>query len=208
MRLTIVRHAHSEGNELGLIQGGADFPLSKLGRAQASALAERLRSERFDAIYASDLTRARETAEAICAAHPNVRIAYDPRLRERAYGEYEGKSRSELHARGLTDEQIHGAPPGGETTSEFVERILSFLDELWERHTSESVLLVTHSGFITRLLLSLAKATDEEWDTYSSHNAAVSIIEFDLERNHELRLIDSIDHLAGIGRAQSLTDEK
>lgn len=198
MRLTIVRHAQSKGNERGLIQGNADFPLSELGHAQAAAVAKRLEHERFDAIYASDLTRARETVEAIARAHPDTTVTYDARLRERAYGEYEGKSRHELHERGLTDSQIHSAPPGGETTAVFVERILSFLDDLWETHRDEHVLLVTHSGFIARLLLSLAGDSDGDFETYRSHNAAVSIVEFDLERNHTLHVVNDTEHLDGI----------
>ena len=83
--LTVVRHGETVWNNEGRQQGHLDSPLSPLGLRQAQAIANRLASERFNAIYSSDLGRAWATAERITACH-DLEIHTDPRLRERHLG--------------------------------------------------------------------------------------------------------------------------
>ena len=72
---------------------------------------------------------------------------------------------------------------------------MGMLDELFERHRGETVLVVSHSGVLTRILLTLAGASDEEYAAFRPLNASVTIIEFDLEKNHEVHLLSCCDHL-------------
>lgn len=82
MRIVLIRHGESEANRLGIKQGKTiDTSLSELGRKQAGRVAERLKNEKIDLIYASNLKRARETAEAI-AKHHNLNVIIDERLTE------------------------------------------------------------------------------------------------------------------------------
>lgn len=195
MRLTLVRHGQTVANTKHLLQGHSESPLTELGRQQARAVGERLRDERIDRLYASDLSRAYETALEIAKHHPSVVLERDARLRERNFGIYEGEAHADLSAKGVPDSIIFGAPPNGETNEAFRERIFSFLDELFDKHHGESVVLVSHSGLIGRLLLTLAGASEADWDTYRSDNTGVSIIAFDLERNHTVQLHNCTEHL-------------
>src|ERR1700704_2099238 len=93
-RVLLVRHGQSEWNALGKWQGQADPPLSDLGRAQARSAAHSLGS--LDAIYASDLQRAMETAAIIANALGIGPVVVDPDLRERNAGEWSGLTRAEI----------------------------------------------------------------------------------------------------------------
>ena len=84
-----VRHGETDWNRAGLIQGWIDLPLNDVGASQARRLAPRLAGVAFDAVFASDLGRARATAQ---SALPGVDVRLDPRLRELDYGVFEGKA--------------------------------------------------------------------------------------------------------------------
>lgn len=95
----LVRHGETEWNRIGRWQGTTDIPLSDVGRDQARALADRLRGRGITQVHASDLSRARETAEIVAAALGIARLEIDPRLRERGFGCFEGLTREECAAR-------------------------------------------------------------------------------------------------------------
>src|SRR5438270_7968282 len=96
-RVLLVRHGQSEWNALGRWQGQADPPLSDLGRDQARAAARALGA--VDAVFASDLQRATETAHIIAGALGIGPVLIDERLRERDAGEWSGLTRDEIHER-------------------------------------------------------------------------------------------------------------
>jgi broad specificity phosphatase PhoE len=97
MKIFLIRHAESEINAKKVYVGSkVDTGLSKKGKEQAKKIAERLKNEKIEAIYASDLKRAKETAEAI-GKHHKIKIILDKRLREfdsgdflEKYGSWEG----------------------------------------------------------------------------------------------------------------------
>jgi len=132
--------------------------LSELGRRQARAIAHRLRSESFDRIYASDLSRARTTAETIAASH-GIPVIPDPRLREFAFGEWEGLTWLEIAERNpelndAPDIIAAYAPPGGETIADVIARWRSFHADLL-RAGNARVLVVTHAGMLHAAMRSM-----------------------------------------------------
>src|SRR5437660_3083754 len=87
--LILARHGETDWNRDGRFQGHADPPLNNRGREQAYALADAVADERIEAVYASDLRRAHETAQ-IVAARKGLDVVIDPDLRERDVGEWSG----------------------------------------------------------------------------------------------------------------------
>ncbi|HEV8022046.1 MAG TPA: histidine phosphatase family protein, partial [Candidatus Lustribacter sp.] len=98
MELICVRHGRTAWNAGRRFQGQTDIPLDDEGLAQAQALALHLRPERFDLALASDLVRARTTAETICAPH-GIAIELTRELREMHFGQWEGLTWDEIVAR-------------------------------------------------------------------------------------------------------------
>ncbi|MDQ1373706.1 MAG: 2,3-bisphosphoglycerate-dependent phosphoglycerate mutase, partial [Actinomycetota bacterium] len=150
--LLIVRHGESEWNAAGRWQGWADPPLSPKGEDQATAAAVELAGLRLEAIAASDLQRARRTAEIITAELELGDVHVDVGLRERNVGDFSGLTRHEIEARwpGMLAEWRSGRAqqaPGGEGP-EFLERVLAALDRVADRFAGQRVLVVAHGGLI------------------------------------------------------------
>src|SRR5690606_34165227 len=93
-RVLLVRHGQSEWNAIGRWQGQADPPLSDLGRLQAREASRALGT--VDAVWASDLQRAVETAAIIAGELGVGPVVVDPDLRERDAGEFSGLTRPEI----------------------------------------------------------------------------------------------------------------
>jgi broad specificity phosphatase PhoE len=159
MILLLVRHGESEFNAEGRIQGQLDVPLSDLGRRQAAAVAERLAAESLDAVFASPLSRALETARAI-AARRDLEVQTDDRLMEILAGSFQGLTREEMIARFPADEQRWSAReadfriPGGETRRELAQRGRAVLEAIRETGYA-SVAVVSHGGLLSAALKSL-----------------------------------------------------
>jgi 2,3-bisphosphoglycerate-dependent phosphoglycerate mutase len=137
--LLLARHGETDWNRERRWQGHADPPLNGAGRAQASALAAGVTD--IDAIYTSDLARARQTAE-IVAAELGVPVHVDARLREIDVGEWSGLTRVEIA------ERFPGATRwvNGETREAMSERVVAALLEIAAAHEGGHVLVVTHGG--------------------------------------------------------------
>jgi glucosyl-3-phosphoglycerate phosphatase len=159
--LLLARHGETDWNRDGRWQGQSDTPLNELGRDQARELAETL--DGIDAVYSSDLARARETAE-IVAARLGLEVEVDERLRERSFGAWEGLTMEEIERR---YEQAHGRWRAGEghgaddaeAFDAFAARVQSFLEEVLRRHPDETLLVVGHGGSI-RVIHALASGLD------------------------------------------------
>jgi broad specificity phosphatase PhoE len=140
-RLLLVRHGETDWNADGRLQGQTDRPLSEFGRQQARRLADELAAEDLEAIYSSDLARARETAE-IVGARVGLPVMLDRGLREKDWGTWEG----------LTAVERARVEFAGESTEAHQERILRALQRISERHPGDgSVLVVTHGGSMRRV---------------------------------------------------------
>jgi len=137
--LLLVRHGETDWNAERRWQGHADVPLNARGREQARVLAERLATDgRVDAVYSSDLSRARDTAE-IVARRFGITVVADPDLREIDVGSREGRT-------GETD-----GPWDGEPQEAHAARVLGAVRRIAERHPGERVLVVTHGGSLRRV---------------------------------------------------------
>ncbi len=152
-RVLLLRHGQSEWNAVGRWQGHADPPLTALGRAQALAASRSLGT--LDAALASDLIRARETAEVVTGQLGVGPVLIDERLRERDAGEWTGLTRAQI------DEQYPGyltdgrRPAGWEDAEVLAARVFEALRTAHATFTGGDVLAVTHSGVIRAVELAL-----------------------------------------------------
>ncbi|MCZ7567273.1 MAG: histidine phosphatase family protein [Ardenticatenaceae bacterium] len=164
--LYLIRHGETPWNLEGRYQGQLNPPLTTCGRQQARAAAERLAPVGFDAIYSSDLARARQTAEAL-AELTGLPVQLDSRLREIHQGEWQGVLIDEIRAR--WPQEIQGwerdpwryPPPGGECLEDVQTRLFEAVDEIVVRHPQGTVAVFTH-----KLPIALLKIRDQ------SHPAA------------------------------------
>jgi broad specificity phosphatase PhoE len=149
--LVLVRHGETDWNRERRFQGHADQPLNDTGREQARVLARTLSSERIDAVYSSDLLRARETAE-ILAAGLGTEVVALQELREIDVGEWQGLTWPEIESRfpeGLVAWRERGYGwDQGETYERLGERVVGALTRIAASHPAQRVLVVGHGGTV------------------------------------------------------------
>ncbi len=156
--ILLVRHGETDWNRDGRVQGHTDVPLNDTGRDQARALAESLADDPVDAVYASDLVRARDTASGV-ADNRGLPVVQLPELREKNFGTWEGLTREQILTR------FPAARPGhwgdGETRDEMSRRVLDALSRIAASHEGETVVVVTHGGPLRAVQRQLGRADDE-----------------------------------------------
>ena len=154
--LIAIRHGETEWNSEGRYQGHLNSVLNAEGLAQARALAERLSTERFDLLLASDLGRALQTASAI-AMRTGHEIVVEPRLRERRMGIFQGLTPEEVRERypeeyaRFRSHDPDYVIPGGESMRQLYERSVACFTELAERHAGLTLAAVSHGGVLAML---------------------------------------------------------
>jgi 2,3-bisphosphoglycerate-dependent phosphoglycerate mutase len=155
--LLLARHGETDWNRDLRIQGSSDIELNELGLEQARSLAAELAEVEIDAVYTSDLSRARVTAEVVAAAK-GLEVRLDPRLRERSFGSWEGLGREEIVARREAEEDHDG-----ESDEQVRARVLAAIDEIAEAHPGEQVLVVSHGGALNSLWHHALGVRIERW---------------------------------------------
>jgi broad specificity phosphatase PhoE len=147
--LLLARHGETDWNRARRWQGHADRPLTERGRAQAAELARRLADVALDAVYSSDLRRARETAEVIAGAQ-RLELVQLPQLREVDVGSWQGLTREEAEARfpdGFSRWLSGGTGwDDGESYGQMSTRVLSGVERIAADHEGGRVLIVSHGG--------------------------------------------------------------
>jgi probable phosphoglycerate mutase len=155
--LLFIRHGETDWNREQRFQGQIDVPLNPTGREQAARLGARLAGDPHDALYASDLARARDTAAPLAASW-RLPSGLHRGLREQHFGVLEGldvptiKARhADLWARWLEHRGDFTLPGGGESLRQFHARVLATVRELTEAHAGRRLAVVTHGGVLDML---------------------------------------------------------
>ncbi|MHA1860360.1 MAG: histidine phosphatase family protein [Candidatus Asgardarchaeia archaeon] len=199
MRLIIIRHGETVDNVRDIIQGQRHGKLTERGMEQVRKLALRLKDEKIDVIFSSDLGRARETTEEIAKFH-KVPIHYTPELREREFGIFEGSPMEEvrkaIRESGLS--KVEFKPEGGESILELRERARKFLSRILKEFNDETILVSSHGNFNKMLLGVILNLSVEDSLKIKQDNACLNIIEFSNPSDYKVCVINSTEHLKGI----------
>lgn len=210
--LYIVRHGQTVDNLDGRIQGHSDSPLTPLGVRQAEAIADRLASESFAAIYSSDLGRAMHTAEIIASRNPSILslskgtgipVQATPLLRELNLGVAQGLTLAEFderypyECRMWREHSVEHRPPGGETIESLVDRCADFMRGLLSEYADgDKLAVVGHSGSQRGLICAAVELPVTHYRCVGTANANLSIVE--IGDRPSLRLLNDTCHLHGV----------
>lgn len=170
-RILAIRHGETDWNADTRIQGHTDIPLNAMGRWQAKQLAQALAHETIDVLYASDLSRAFETARAVAKVQ-RKRVIAVPMLRERHFGVFQGRHFKDIEAE-LPEQaarwrarDVDFCPEGGESLRTFYDRCVSAAHLLARAHAGQTIALVAHGGVMDclyRAALHIDLQTPRSW---------------------------------------------
>ncbi len=180
--LVLVRHGATAWNQLGKYQGQQDISLSSSGLEQAEKLAFHFRSWSWEAIYASDLSRAYDTALEIAKIN-ELSVITDQRLREYSFGVWEGLTRDQVKTRypDLYDQRLHDNDTridGGETAREVQLRVSEWFTEIINNIQGQ-VMAVSHGGTIRTLLATILDTDINHMRSFLLDNCGYSIVHWD-----------------------------
>jgi len=185
MRLIITRHGETISNKKKILQGHLDVELSNIGFLQAKKLAQRLKDEKIDVVYSSDLIRAVDTSQEILKYHPRIELICDSRIRERFMGSAQGKS--------YVDFDWVNTPDDFEKNDDFKNRVYGFLLDITKKYTDETILIVCHAG-TKNMFFNIIK--DITSDNYTElKNTSVSEFELNNEGKFDVKYINCSKHL-------------
>lgn len=167
MKIILVRHGQTEWNALKKYQGQSDIPLNDVGKEQAARAGDYIaKNENIEAIYCSDLSRTKETAQIIA---DKLGLGLDPiadeRLRELFFGLWEGLTFTEVYEQyreefnNWFNDTLNVKVPEGESFSELVDRSMAAIKEISQKHKG-TVVVVTHGGVIKAILSQSGKEKD------------------------------------------------
>jgi probable phosphoglycerate mutase len=178
-RIVAIRHGETAWNVDTRIQGHTDIPLNDTGRWQARRLADAVTHEGLAAVYASDLGRAHETAEAVARA-AGLTVINHVGLRERGFGVFEGHTFAEIerrwpgHALRWRQRDPEFGPEGGETLRGFYARCVETASELAARHVGQSIAIVAHGGVMDCLYRAASRVSLDTPRTWQLGNASIN----------------------------------
>ena len=205
--ILLIRHGETAWNRVRRMQGHIDIALNEAGQRQAHSLGQALQHERPSAIYASDLQRARDTAEAVATQH-HLSVQIDVALRERCYGAFEGLMYEEISRRYPDAYALwqardpHARFPAGEreaeTLSEFHQRSVNTVTCLARQHEGQRIVIVTHGGVLDCLYREAQGLSMTVPRDFAILNAAINHLRWDGEKFHVLRWADAA-HLEADG---------
>ncbi|GAA2595742.1 histidine phosphatase family protein [Actinomadura fulvescens] len=159
-RLVLVRHGETTWHAENRYAGVTDVPLTPRGLDQARRLADWARTAGLAAVWSSDLTRARLTAEP-CAEAAGLPLCIDERLRELNFGRAEGLTRAEMRQRfpealqAFHADPVNGHLPGGEDPAAAAGRFTACLNDIARRHPDKRILVIAHTTAIRLALCTL-----------------------------------------------------
>ncbi|MCL2855110.1 MAG: histidine phosphatase family protein [Defluviitaleaceae bacterium] len=191
MKIFTVRHGQTSWNLERRLQGHTDIPLDETGMDQARRIGLRLAGEKVDAIYTSDLQRARKTAETI-NAHHGAQLFATSKLREISFGKYEGQLIEKI------SEKINWnhPDPDGEDVAAVFSRIHSFLDEVVESG-HENVIIVGHYGSVRAAICYFLGIPAGQRHSFNVGNTAIHCFERATDGTFQMVLENDTSHLNG-----------
>lgn len=178
-RILAIRHGETAWNQDGRMQGHLDIPLNATGRWQAQRLADSLGEESIAAVYASDLLRAHETAQAVATGR-GLAIEIEVALRERCFGKFEGLTFKEIDQRWPVEAESWRvrdpdfAPEGGESLRVFYARCIHVIARLAAAHVGETIALVAHGGVMDCFYRAAARVGLQAPRTWQLGNASIN----------------------------------
>ncbi len=198
-KIFLIRHGETEWNKLGRLQGNSDVSLSPEGIRQEQLMAAYVPFNHIDAVYASDLQRASDTAK-ILAAKFNLPVTTMPGLRETNFGDWEGRVIS-----GLLEELPEDfgnffikpdkvKPPNGETFLECQARVENAMDEIIAEHDGQRIIVVCHGAAIRLLICAALEIRIRKMWAIHQFNTALNILTFE-DGLFSVELMNSTAHL-------------
>ena len=199
-RVYLIRHGETEWNKIGRFQGQSDVPLSSLGVEQAEAIAKYAQLDYIERLYASDLSRAVETARPLAQKY-GLAIETDEAFRELHFGEWEGRYFVDINDKYPGQMQyFYTAPekitiPGSESFADFEQRTTTKLKEIVDANRGKTIAVVSHGAAIRVLVAKILQMPLNAIWHMAQYNTAINSIVYEPDGFVYLERLNDTQHL-------------
>ncbi len=198
--IVLIRHGETKWNKEEIFRGRTDIPLNKNGLAQAKATSDYLLKKKFAAIYSSPLSRARQTAEALCK-NRNIKPQLRDAFIDLSFGPWEGKTISELTENypeqiRIWQEQPHLLNlPDAETLAQARQRAYMELESLAEANQDNYIAIVSHRVILKLLLLAMLNLGNDAFWKIKQNTCCINLLEYSREKGFVIAKVNDTCHL-------------
>ena len=202
-KILIIRHGETAWNREEIFRGTYDIALNENGKQQAKLVAQALQATRIDAIYASPLSRAQESAKIVAKPHGISPIIQDSFI-DIDYGEWTGKKASEVAKlwpddyAAWTTTPHNVRPPGGTTLKEVLNSSFTAMEELAKKHDGETIAIFAHRVVNKILLIGALALGLERFPFIIQGNCCINEIER-IQSGYLIQSINDVSHIKNAG---------
>ena len=176
MKLYVMRHGETTYNEMDMVCGISNAPLTEKGRQQAGEAGAAIRSKHIDRVFVSPLDRAQETAR-LALAGTGLSFEIEPRLIEENFGRCEGVKRTDAVFQ-YAKRNIAVRQPGGESFVLLCHRVYSLIEETKKKYPDENILWVCHGTLGRAIRTYFVDMSNDDIYTYNMGNC--ELVEYEL----------------------------
>ena len=200
MEIILVRHGETNWNKDKRCQGISDTNLNENGLKQAKKLKKYFDSKKIDAIFVSDLKRAKQTAD-IINSNNRYNLYYSQKLREMDQGDFEGIYFKVLNQKYLSElKKWREDPdtfriPNAETLGEVKERVIAFMNNLVRKYSDFSnIVIVSHNLALSSFLCFISNKSLKYFTDFTLKSGSISIIDYS-NNVFSIRIKNYTEHL-------------
>lgn len=177
-KLYIVRHGKTDWNVKGLLQGSTDIELNEEGILETKELAKKVNLDEIDICICSPLKRTKQTAAILI--RNKVKIIYDDLIKERGFGDYEGKKIIFDLVAQQWDYKLNDSSHNIESIKDCLERANKFLNKIKKQFPNKTILIISHGSFMKALHFNLV-GYSEDTDFLSFNPKNTTLYEYNNE---------------------------
>lgn len=178
MKLYVVRHGQTDKNVLGVVHGQTESNLTEEGIKEAYKLQAQISKLHIDVVISSPLIRAKKTAEILIGSRLPINI--DDRIIERDWGLCEGASINEVDRIKCWNYYLNYDENSIEVLSDFMRRIIEFIDDIKTKYHDKNVLVVTHSA-VSRAIYYYLNGIPEDGDLSKINIPNLDVLEYEID---------------------------
>ncbi len=188
MKIILTRHGETKETKAGILQWHIPWKLTSHGIEQAKKLASKLKDENIDIIFSSDLARSYDTAEEIHKRHPNTPIKSNKLLRERSFGDLEGKNKQDIGFYDKEQQCFFDSPKNWETMEKVYNRAKNFWEGIFPKYIDKTILVVSHDD-IWKALVAVITWKNHQYIINIPSMGKATITIFEVNKNKEFNKI-------------------
>jgi len=192
--LLLIRHGQTDWNAERRVMGDRPIPLNAVGKAQARAIAKKLKNVHISAVFASPVTRAIQTSRPLIAGRQSISLYEDEGLKEINYGDWVGRVFSEItELPKYFEDPLSIEIPGGEKIPDVQKRVVASIDKMRVGYPEGRIVAISHADPIKLAVMYYLGIPNKEMHRLRIDNGSMTVVHFNAIKNPRVVVVNGVD---------------